>query len=50
MSWSTCYGRNMAPSQHLHAVICGHVQMVGFRYFVVEKARELGLRGWVRQR
>lgn len=30
------------------AMVRGHVQMVGFRYFVVERARELGLTGWVR--
>ena len=34
--------------KRLHAVVRGEVQMVGFRYFVVEEARALGLTGWVR--
>jgi acylphosphatase len=34
--------------QRLHAVIEGHVQGVGFRYYVVERAQELDLTGWVR--
>ena len=32
----------------LHAVVEGHVQGVGFRYFVQESASHLGLNGWVR--
>jgi acylphosphatase len=32
----------------LHAVIHGHVQGVYFRAFVLEKAQELGLTGYVR--
>lgn len=32
----------------VHAVVTGRVQGVGFRYFVVEVARQLGLPGWVR--
>jgi len=32
----------------LHAVVVGVVQGVGFRSFVVEAARGLGLRGYVR--
>jgi acylphosphatase len=32
----------------LHAVIDGHVQGVGFRMFVLEKARSYQLTGWVR--
>lgn len=34
-------------SKRLHAVVSGHVQMVGFRFFVVDEARRLGLAGWV---
>ncbi|MGB4594371.1 MAG: acylphosphatase [Anaerolineaceae bacterium] len=32
----------------LHATIFGHVQGVGFRYFVLDQAQQLGLTGWVR--
>ena len=34
--------------ERLHAVVHGDVQGVGFRWFVVDTARALGLRGWVR--
>jgi acylphosphatase len=34
--------------ERLHAVVRGDVQGVGFRYFVQRRARDLGLRGWVR--
>jgi acylphosphatase len=34
--------------QQLHAIIEGHVQGVGFRYFVLETAQQLNLTGWVR--
>jgi acylphosphatase len=33
---------------HLHAVVRGRVQGVGFRWFVRAAARRLGLSGWVR--
>jgi acylphosphatase len=36
--------------QRLHALVHGDVQGVGFRYFVLRRAREAGLRGWVRNR
>ena len=35
------------PEQRLEATIRGRVQGVGFRYFIVLRARELGLTGWV---
>ncbi len=38
----------MPQRRRLHAIVTGRVQMVGFRYFVVEQARALGLDGWVR--
>jgi acylphosphatase len=34
--------------EELHAIVQGRVQGVGFRYFVVEQAQRLGLRGYVR--
>ena len=34
--------------QELHAYVHGWVQGVGYRYFVVNKALALGLRGYVR--
>ena len=36
------------PDQQLHAIVEGHVQGVGFRYFVLEVAQQLRLTGWVR--
>ena len=35
-------------SARLHGLIAGHVQGVGFRYFVRSRATKLGLTGWVR--
>ena len=35
-------------AQELHAIVHGRVQGVGFRYFVIEKALGLGLRGYAR--
>jgi len=29
-------------------IVCGRVQGVGYRYFVQEKAREFGIKGYVR--
>lgn len=34
----------------LHVTIDGHVQGVGFRAFVLRKASEFGVTGWVRNR
>ncbi|MFI5283729.1 MAG: acylphosphatase [Candidatus Dormibacterales bacterium] len=34
--------------ERLHLVVRGEVQGVGFRYFMLNEARRLGLRGWVR--
>lgn len=43
-----CYERVGMPEQQLHAIVEGHVQGVGFRYFVLETANRLRLTGWVR--
>ncbi len=34
--------------QQLHANVSGRVQGVGFRFFVRDKAHELGITGWTR--
>lgn len=36
--------------QSIHFEVAGHVQGVGFRWYVVEKAKGLKLAGWVRNR
>ena len=40
----------MPEASRMHAVITGRVQGVGFRYFVLRNAKQLGLVGWVRNR
>jgi len=40
----------MKTEQRLHARVTGRVQGVGFRYYVMTAANELGLVGWVRNR
>lgn len=40
--------QNNSNAQELHAIVRGRVQGVGFRYFVVERALSLGLRGYAR--
>lgn len=40
---------NQTPNPaRLHALVEGHVQGVGFRYFVLNRANQLKLTGWVR--
>ncbi len=45
---SEAAGATGQPSHRLHAFVDGVVQGVGFRYFVLDAARRLGARGWVR--
>jgi acylphosphatase len=37
----------VTSNDRLEALVHGHVQGVGFRFFVVRAARRLGLTGWV---
>lgn len=39
---------NTPEISRLHALVEGHVQGVGFRYYVLTVAQELHLTGWVR--
>ncbi len=41
---------NETSHSRLHVLIEGRVQGVGFRYFVQDKAMELHVTGWVRNR
>ena len=41
---------NSTPENRMHARVTGRVQGVGFRYYVMTAAAELGLKGWVRNR
>lgn len=36
--------------ERVHIIVRGVVQGVGFRFFVRDRARQLALRGWVRNR
>ncbi|HEX2778726.1 MAG TPA: acylphosphatase [Gemmatimonadaceae bacterium] len=38
----------MTAEERLHVRVAGRVQGVGFRWFIREEARRLGLAGWVR--
>lgn len=40
----------MHEASRVRTVITGRVQGVGFRYFVIRNAKQLGLVGWVRNR
>jgi acylphosphatase len=42
--------KDLTSFARLHVTVEGEVQGVGFRYFVIEKAEQLGLKGWVRNR
>ncbi|MDO8627212.1 MAG: acylphosphatase [Candidatus Diapherotrites archaeon] len=34
--------------KRIEAIVSGHVQGVGFRFFVLKTAKGLGLKGWVK--
>lgn len=38
----------MASQTRVHLLISGRVQGIGFRFGVIDQARQLGLTGWVR--
>jgi acylphosphatase len=40
----------MPAEARLHAIVQGRVQGVSFRYYTVNRARELGVTGYVRNR
>ncbi|MEP7361527.1 MAG: acylphosphatase [Chloroflexota bacterium] len=47
MADDTAHGVTEQPqAERLEATVHGYVQGVGFRYFVVRRAKELGLAGW----
>lgn len=38
----------MQDKQQIHAIIHGRVQGVSFRYYTMQRAEQLGCKGWVR--
>ncbi len=40
----------MSHPEAFHIVLIGRVQGVGFRYFIRQKANELKLKGWVKNK
>ena len=47
--WEHTENDSKSP-RRVHIVISGRVQGVGYRYFALNSANELGLAGWVRNR
>jgi acylphosphatase len=43
-----CYNGEMLEKGRVHIFISGEVQGVAFRYYTQDKARALGLTGWIR--